>query len=124
MPPSDPPKIPRHEVRKFREALAFMRKNFRRGLTVRDIARMVGMNDCSFSSRFTRWHGRKAKRVLIELQIEEAKRLLRRGKRATRVAVAIGWTYSNLAVRFKRFTGVTASEWAAREKRRRKRRAS
>jgi AraC-like DNA-binding protein len=102
-----PDRFTEEHVRDFKVALAFMRKHFRRGLVLADVARVIGWSKAYFNVRFTRWYGRSPKALLTELAIEEAKRLLATPMHVEEIARRCGFHHrSAFAHRFRQVTGL------------------
>jgi AraC-like DNA-binding protein len=102
---------------KLDEAMNYARENFRRSPTLEEIGRHVGLSVFYLSRLFTQRFGTTPKKVMLELQIEEAKRLLDKGMLAQEVSAAAGFAHeSHFAHRFRLATGVTPRQWPARSR--------
>jgi transcriptional regulator GlxA family with amidase domain len=107
------------EVEKLDAALAFMRQKFAARVTLRDVAKAAGVSPYHFHRRFSKWHGKTPKRVLTELQIEKAQRmLLERRHSLEEVARASGFSHASaMAQRFRLVLGVTPTQWRREQER-------
>jgi AraC family transcriptional regulator len=104
--------------RKLDAAMKFAQKNFRRSPTLDEIAQHSGLSMCYLSRLFTARFKTTPKKVMMELQIQEAKRLLAQGLQPHQVAVLLGFgTSSHFGNRFRSTTGMTPTEWAMRQSR-------
>jgi AraC-like DNA-binding protein len=104
---------PRNEVEaRLQAAVAFMAREFRRNPRLAEIARVAHFSEYHFHRLFRRRFGKTPKRVLVERQIEEAKRLMLAGQRPADAAGRAGFAHqSHLTSRFKAMTGVTPKQW-------------
>jgi AraC-like DNA-binding protein len=115
----DPPNHPRRgrpvtaeELARLDAAMAYIRENFAKAPRLPEIARRAGMSPFHFHRRFHLAFGRTPKSVVTELQIAEAKRLLRAGVRPRDVAERLGFTHqSHFAARFRVAVGATPTRW-------------
>ena len=97
---------------RLRAATDFMAKEFRRNPRLSEIARVAHFSEYHFHRLFRKRFGRTPKQTLIELQIEEAKRLMLAGQRPSEVARRTGFSHqSHLTSRFKLATGQTPKQW-------------
>ncbi len=97
----------------------FMTKEFRRNPRLSEIARVAHFSEYHFHRLFRKRFGKTPKHVLVELQIEEAKRLMLAGQRPSEAACQAGFSHqSHLTSRFKNVTGMTPKQWvlAARKR--------
>ena len=92
--------------------VAFMAREFRRNPRLSEIARVAHFSEYHFHRLFRKRFGRTPKHCLVELQIEEAKRLMLAGQRPSEAARHAGFSHqSHLTARFKNVTGVTPRQW-------------
>ena len=56
--------------------LKFIRENFQYGITVHDVAQHLGISDALLRLRFRSIHGKPVRDILLDLRLEEVKRLL------------------------------------------------
>ncbi|HZZ43048.1 MAG TPA: AraC family transcriptional regulator [Tepidisphaeraceae bacterium] len=101
------------ELSRLIPALEFMKKEFRRGPTLNEIAKTAHLSPFHFHRRFTELLGLTPKHFLLECQIDEAKRLLvGREKELTEIASICGFAHqSHFTSRFKQATGLTPTRW-------------
>jgi len=93
-------------------AMKFMRANFCHAPKVAEIAGGVGLSPFYFHREFTGLFGITPKRVLLELQIEKAKRLMLRGMPLAKVATTVGFNHqSHFTLRFRQFEGMPPAKW-------------
>src|SRR5215207_7986437 len=111
--PSAPPKRGRAVSRaRLVRAMKFMRANFCQSPRVAEIADGVGLSPFYFHREFTGLFGITPKRVLLELQIEKAKRLMLRGVPLAKVATTVGFNHqSHFTLRFRQFEGMPPARW-------------
>ena len=111
---------PRDEVElRLQATMAFMAQEFRRNPRLSEIARVAHFSEYHFHRLFRKRFGKTPKQYLVELQIEEAKRLMLAGQRPSDAARRAGFSHqSHLTARFKVVTGATPRQWllAARPK--------
>ncbi|MDQ3439713.1 MAG: AraC family transcriptional regulator [Planctomycetota bacterium] len=96
-----------------------MAEEFRRNPRLSEIARIAHFSEYHFHRLFRKRFGKTPKQCLVDLQIEEAKRLMLAGQRPSDAACRAGFSHqSHLTARFKIVTGVTPRQWllAARPK--------
>jgi AraC-like DNA-binding protein len=101
------------ELSRLVPALEFMKKEFRRGPTLNEIAKTAHLSPFHFHRRFTELLGLTPKHFLLECQIDEAKQLLvGREKELTEIASICGFAHqSHFTSRFKQATGLTPTRW-------------
>jgi AraC-like DNA-binding protein len=93
-------------------ATEFMAREFRRNPRLSEIARVAHFSEYHFHRLFRKRFGKTPKQVLVELQIEEAKRLMLGGMRPSEAARHAGFSHqSHLTSRFKTVTGLTPKQW-------------
>lgn len=101
------------ELSRLIPAIEFMKKEFRRGPTLNEIAKTAHLSPFHFHRRFTELLGLTPKHYLLECQIDEAKQLLvGREKELTEIASICGFAHqSHFTSRFKQATGLTPTRW-------------
>jgi AraC-like DNA-binding protein len=100
--------------------MAYLRENFRSQPSRAQIAEAAGggHDPIYLHMMFTRCYGRSCKQVSIDLQIDEAKRLLRRGVPPDDVWPACGYLRASyFKERFFKSVGMSPAAWAARHNR-------
>ena len=104
---------PRDEVElRLQATVAFMAQEFRRNPRLSEIARVAHFSEYHFHRLFRKRFGKTPKQCLVELQIEEAKRLMLAGQRPSDAARRAGFSHqSHLTARFKVVTGATPRQW-------------
>jgi AraC-like DNA-binding protein len=95
----------------------FMRKNLARPLTLEEIAAECSMSVSKLKLLFREKHGGGPITCLIELKIEEAKRLIEEGKmNITEIASALGFSSVHYFSRqFKKTTGMSPTDFAKKQ---------
>ena len=89
-----------------------MAKEFRRNPRLSEIARIAHFSEYHFHRLFRKRFGKTPKQLLVELQIDEAKRLMLAGQRPADAAGRAGFSHqSHLTSRFKSVTGLTPKQW-------------
>ena len=97
--------------------MTFMTREFRRNPRLSEIARVAHFSEYHFHRLFRKRFGKTPKRVLVELQIEEAQRLMLDGHRPAEAADTAGFSHqSHLSSRFRQVLGVTPGQWLASER--------
>lgn len=92
--------------------MRFMAQEFRRNPRLSEIARVAHFSEYHFHRLFRKRFGKTPKQLLVELQIEEAKRLMLSGQRPADAAGRAGFAHqSHLTSRFKSVTGMTPRQW-------------
>ena len=92
--------------------VAFMAREFRRNPRLAEIARVAHFSEYHFHRLFRKRFAKTPKQCLLELQIEEAKRLMLAGHRPSDAARLAGFSHqSHLTARFKSVTGTTPRRW-------------
>jgi len=90
----------------------FMAREFRRNPRLTEIARVAHFSEYHYHRLFRKRFGKTPKQALVELQVEEVKRLMLSGQRPVDAAKAAGFSHqSHLTVRFKHMTGMTPKQW-------------
>jgi YesN/AraC family two-component response regulator len=100
------------------EAQAYIRKNFSNQISLEELARYVNVHPGHLSRLFSKELGKTFKHVLIEVRIEEAKRLLKDiGYRVYEISSMVGYEkpryFSEL---FRNVTGLTPLEYREKYK--------
>jgi AraC-like DNA-binding protein len=89
-------------------AIAFIRSNFGRRITLRDLAAETGSNSFQIIRAFRRDLGTTPHAYLIELRVTRATELLLKGEPAAEIAWEVGFVdQSHLTRHFKRLCGKT-----------------
>lgn len=101
------------ELSRLVPAIKFMQEEFHRGPTLHEIAKTVHLSPFHFHRRFTEQLGITPKHLLLDCQIESAKRMLvAREKELAAIATACGFAHqSHFTSRFKQATGLTPTRW-------------
>ena len=103
------------EVRRLEAALAFVRENYVKGVTLAEAAAVAGWSPFHFHRVFKQWHGKTAKQVITEMRIEQAKRLILAGQPIPKVAAQCGYAHaSHLGLRFMMATTESPTRWRRR----------
>lgn len=94
-------------------AIRFMQQEFRRSPTLDEISRAVHLSPFHFHRRFAEIFGLTPKHLLLECQINQAKRdLVAREKDLVDIATECGFAHqSHFTSRFKQATGLTPTRW-------------
>jgi AraC-like DNA-binding protein len=99
-------------VRRLDAAMDFIRRRFRDGIDLHDIARAAHYSPFHLHRLFHRHFGRTPKAVMNELQVAEAQRLMSAGTPLREVAFMVGFAHqSHFTSRFKMLTLTTPSRW-------------
>lgn len=101
------------EISRLVNAIAFMVGEYNRGPTLQEISKSVHLSPFHFHRRFTALLGITPKHLLLDCQIERAKReLMSREMELAEVAKACGFAHqSHFTSRFKQATGLTPTRW-------------
>ena len=92
--------------------MEFMAREFRRNPRLSEIARVAHFSEYHFHRLFRKRFDKTPKQCLLELQVEEAKRLMLAGHRPSDAARLAGFSHqSHLTARFKTVTGTTPRRW-------------
>jgi YesN/AraC family two-component response regulator len=96
-----------------RQALEYIHNHSHRELPLQEVANVVVLNKCYFSTLFKKCMGIRFSRYLNELRIEKAQELLHDpGLRIADVAYAVGFADPNtFRLAFKRVTGLSPTAW-------------
>lgn len=102
-----------NEISRLVPAISFMIKEYHRGPTLHEISKVVHLSPFHFHRRFTELLGITPKHLLLDSQIERAKReLISREMELANVAKACGFAHqSHFTSRFKQATGLTPTRW-------------
>jgi AraC-like DNA-binding protein len=110
-------RVPARAVPGLEAAERHLRANWRERPRLEDLAAVAGLSACHFHSLFTRHFGNAPKWLATELQMREARRLLREGVPTREVVAECGFANpSHFTMRFKRWTGLTPRQWLRRER--------
>ncbi|SFB06143.1 two-component system, response regulator YesN [Cohnella sp. OV330] len=94
------------------KALDFIGRHFRRDLTLQEVADHVGMNTTYFSLLFKEKTGASYIKHVTRLRLDEAKLLLREGKRVNEASEAVGYyNYRHFTELFKKHVGMTPGQY-------------
>jgi len=105
----------RRTIARLEQVLAWLRANYRRPVSLGDIAGRFSMRPSYFSDFFRRNLGVTFTEHLAELRIQESARLLAEGRGSTEAAYACGFnTAAAFYAAFKRVMGVNPGEWLRR----------
>lgn len=108
----------RYSMRDFyaKEAVAFVERNYRRGITVDDMADACRLNRSYFSRVFRETMGMKPKEYLISYRMTQAETLLRDiNKSIAEVAELVGYNDQlSFSRSFRHIHGISPSEWRKR----------
>ncbi len=104
------------DLAKIDEAMRFMQANRSRSLSVRDIARHVGMSESSFAHRFREVARTSPMRYLRQTRLDHARVLmLSAGARPSEAAAQVGFeSTSHFTREFKRLYGAPPADYARR----------
>ena len=103
------------DVRRFEAALAFVRKNYIKGVTLAEAAAVSGWSPFHFQRTFKRWHGRSPKQVITDMRIEKGKQLILAGVPMSEVAGQCGYAHqSHFGLRFMLSTTESPTRWRRR----------
>ena len=99
-------------VRQLEKSMSFIRANFHRAPTLLELAAAAELSPFHFHRCFARHFGKSPKRVVDELRIAEARRLLAGNLPIPNIARKLGFAHqSHLIHRFKMLTGTTPGRW-------------
>ena len=99
-------------LRRLDAAMDFIRRRFRDGIDLSDIAKAANYSPFHLHRLFHRHFGRTPKQVRSELQVAEAQRLMAAGTPLREIAALAGFSHqSHFASRFKMLTLTTPSRW-------------
>ena len=103
------------EREKIKDARLILDRHIDQLLTIRDLARMVAMNECYLKKGFKALVGKTIHEYQQEIRITKAKELLQeQGRTVTEVANTLGYSsISHFSTAFKRFTGMKPCELLA-----------
>ena len=94
-------------------AKEYLRANYRRTVSIKEVASAAGLSQAHLIRAFRRAVGIPPYAWLIQLRIERAKALLAAGRSIAGVALDLGFAdQSHLSRTFKSFTGVTPARYA------------
>ncbi len=104
------------DLAKIDQAMRFMQANRSRSLSVRDIARHVGMSESSFAHRFREVARTSPMRYLRQTRLDQARVLmLSEGARPSEAAAQVGFeSTSHFTREFKRLFGAPPADYARR----------
>ena len=94
----------------------YLRLNWRERPTLDELASVAGLSPCHFHHLFSQHFGYRPKWLMTELQMREARRLLREGVPTREVVAECRFANpSHFTMRFKRWTGLTPGQWLRRQ---------
>lgn len=98
---------------KFEKAIEYATKNLDKNITLADVAYSIGFSESKFSHLFPKEYGISFSKYLMNLKIEEAKKLLlTTPKSITEIASSLGfYDQSHFTKIFRKFTGYTPKEY-------------
>ncbi|BCH26917.1 hypothetical protein MesoLjLb_67020 [Mesorhizobium sp. L-8-3] len=97
---------------RFRDVCDFIHAHFDEVLQLAALAALAGCSKATLIEGFKAHFGLPPTRYLIQVRIDEARRLLRRGQQVAEVAVAVGFAdQSHLTRHFKAVLGVTPARY-------------
>ena len=96
-----------------KKAIQYISGNFKKAITLNDVAEYIYLNPAYFSTVFKRYMGISFKKYLTMLRIEEGKRLLKNTDyTVTDIAFMTGFEASGYFARvFKNHTGLTPKQY-------------
>lgn len=91
---------------------SYIKENFNEDISLSEVADYISFSQYYLSKLFKEVEGVNFKDYLIKLRMEEAKVLLKQGKKISNVAEAVGYSDPNYFSRaFKKYTGISPSEY-------------
>jgi AraC-like DNA-binding protein len=97
---------------RLQSTMDFMAREFRRNPRLSEIARVAHFSEYHFHRLFRKRYGKTPKQVLVELQLDEVKRLMLAGQRPSDAARRAGFSHqSHLTSRFRQHMGITPRQW-------------
>src|SRR5690606_15073868 len=110
--------LTRREVQRLYEAQSILHANYVQPLTIRALARQVGLNEPKLCSGFKTLFGATIYDYVLQLRMTEAMRLLRDSDPSiTEIAFDVGYEYpGNFSTAFKRIFGLTPKAARAGER--------
>ena len=97
---------------RLRRAHRFIQREYRRRLSLEEVADAAGLSRYHFLRRFQRMYHTTPREMIEQLKIRHAQRLLRSGMSCADVARAVGYEYqSHLTTRFKKSVGCSPTQW-------------
>lgn len=111
MPSASTRPLSRDHLRRIDAGMAFIRRNYQRRIRLDEIAATVGLSPYYFHRIFRRHFGRTPKRVITELQVAEAQRLMAGGAKLGAIAARFGFSHqAHFTHRFKQLIARTAGQ--------------
>jgi AraC family transcriptional regulator len=99
-------------ARRLNKAAALIRTSLHRRPRLPELAAAAGLSVFHFHRLFKRHFGETPLQMVARLQIELAKKLLRRGVPLREIAERCGYSHqSHMTVRFRQATGTTPTRW-------------
>ena len=104
-----------NDVRRLEAALAFVRKNYIKGVSLAEAAAVAGWSPFHFHRVFKRWHGKSPKQIITELRIEKAKQMILADEPMPKIAARCGFAHqSHFVHSFKLMTTEPPTRWRRR----------
>jgi AraC-like DNA-binding protein len=102
----------RHTDTQIDRAVAYMRNNYAKALSVSGCAAEVNMSESHFRRLFKQRTGRSPKEFIITLKISKAKELLSRGESIKKTAELVGWEDEFYFMRiFRKISGISPGKF-------------
>lgn len=99
-------------------ALQEMKKSLPRGITIEGLAASLHISSSQLTNQFKAELGKTPKQMMTELKLDSIKHnlLLSRGKGVSRLALRYGWDATFLRKLFRKFHGMSPSEYVKRNR--------
>lgn len=96
-----------------KEALSYIKSRYQDGITVKSVARHVGISETLLRLRFRTMHGTSVRDVILDTRLAAAKALLKNSEKSiSRIAEECGFTSTcRMSHFFSERTGVSPREW-------------
>lgn len=96
-------------------AISFIRNNYQKKMSVRELAGICRMSESTFHERFAKAYGISPMDYVVRERIHHSKALLAGSTAVTDIALELGFASSqHFATAFKRFTGMTPTAYRSR----------
>jgi AraC-like DNA-binding protein len=110
---ANPPQWTGHESAHVARIREYLRANLRRNVRLNELAALTGLSKAYVIRSFRRLVGMPPYEWLLQVRIEEARKLLRKGRPISELAIDFGFAdQSHFHRRFKRITGMTPAAYA------------
>ena len=105
--------IDKEKIRPINQAKKYIMENFAEDISLEDVSLQVGFSSSYFSTLFRKETGETFMEYLMEIRIEQAKKLLRESRiKIETVCKSVGYTdYKRFPKRFKKSTGISPKEY-------------